>query len=191
VPHLGEAIEFATVTAVHVAPGDSFKQGQTLVTLETDKAQIEMPAERAGCAVGVIVTPGSRASMGGILCACVAIETNGCVPTPAGAPRNPLVPREPLLDFIETVERRRATYEAAPPELLGALVARHTTAAAMLFGTDSVGEAATDARRELGFPSSNLLAGADALNVHLRALRLLLERHGQPTQFAPGAGEVP
>jgi|GEM_PF-5646953 len=187
VPHIGEAIEFVIVTAVHIAPCDSFEQGQTLVTLETDKAQIELPAERAGCVVGVIALPGSRVPIGGIICACVARETTERVPNTLPVPQ---VRRQPFQDFIADLERRRETL-LTKPETIHVLVAHNNTAAAMLFGRGEVVVAELNARSELGFPSSNLLAGADALNVHLRALRLLLARHGQPAWFAPGAGESP
>lgn len=191
VPSLGEGVEVGTVTVVHIAPGDVIEAGQVIVTLETDKATIELPAERAGCVLGVIVAPGETVRVGTILCACVVRAPSGQVPVALRPLPQPQVPRQPFLDFIERLERRRATYEASPPEFLGALIARHTTAAVMLFGVGAVQTAEQNARYELGLPASSRLVGADALNVHLSALRLLLERHGQPVQFAPGAGESP
>ncbi len=47
-PELGEGIESATVTAVLVKPGDTVKAGQNVVSVETDKASVDVPVESAG-----------------------------------------------------------------------------------------------------------------------------------------------
>jgi len=48
VPDLGEGLEDATITEWHVAVGDEVTLNQTLCTVETNKAQVELPSPYAG-----------------------------------------------------------------------------------------------------------------------------------------------
>ena len=48
VPDLGEGLEDATITEWHVAVGDDVALNQTLCTVETNKAQVELPSPYAG-----------------------------------------------------------------------------------------------------------------------------------------------
>ena len=47
-PELGENITQATVVGVLVHVGDSLKEGQPVLELETDKAVLEVPSNVAG-----------------------------------------------------------------------------------------------------------------------------------------------
>jgi pyruvate dehydrogenase E2 component (dihydrolipoamide acetyltransferase) len=66
-PNLGEGIEGGTVTTVLVKVGDAVRTGQNLVTIETDKAAVDVPAESDGTVEAVHVTPGDKVSVGGKL----------------------------------------------------------------------------------------------------------------------------
>lgn len=66
-PNLGEGIDAATVTAVLVKPGDAVAAGQNVVSVETDKAAVDVPAETAGTVEAVLVKPGDKVSVGGPL----------------------------------------------------------------------------------------------------------------------------
>ena len=46
-PDLGEGLPDAEIVEWHVAPGDAVSEGQTLVTVETAKAMIDIPSPRA------------------------------------------------------------------------------------------------------------------------------------------------
>jgi 2-oxoisovalerate dehydrogenase E2 component (dihydrolipoyl transacylase) len=48
VPDLGEGLEDATITSWSVAVGDTVELNQTLCTLETNKAEVEIPSPFAG-----------------------------------------------------------------------------------------------------------------------------------------------
>ena len=48
VPTLGESVVDATVGAWLKQEGDTVAQGEPLVELETDKVNVEVPAEQAG-----------------------------------------------------------------------------------------------------------------------------------------------
>jgi hypothetical protein len=52
-PNLGEGIDSATVTAVLVKPGDVVSAGQNVISVETDKAAMEIEADIAGYGRGV------------------------------------------------------------------------------------------------------------------------------------------
>ena len=47
-PDLGEGLREAEITAWHVAPGDHVVTGQPLVSVETDKAVVEIPSPHSG-----------------------------------------------------------------------------------------------------------------------------------------------
>ncbi|MBY0512385.1 MAG: pyruvate dehydrogenase, partial [Gemmataceae bacterium] len=66
-PNLGEGIDSATVTAVLVKPGDAVAAGQAVVSVETDKAAVEVPAEAAGTVDAVLVKAGDKVPVGGPL----------------------------------------------------------------------------------------------------------------------------
>src|SRR5437764_788356 len=63
-PNLGEGIDAATVTAVLVKPGDAVSAGQNVVSVETDKAAVEVPAEAEGTVEAVRVKPGDKVPVG-------------------------------------------------------------------------------------------------------------------------------
>ena len=48
VPDLGEGLEDATITSWNVAVGDDVELNQTLCTVETNKAEVEIPSPYAG-----------------------------------------------------------------------------------------------------------------------------------------------
>ena len=63
IPDLGD-FEDVEVIEVLVAPGDSVEVEDPLITLETDKATMDVPAEKAGTIVSVEVSVGDRVSRG-------------------------------------------------------------------------------------------------------------------------------
>lgn len=63
-PELGENIESAQVTKVHVKPGDKVKTDDVLLEIETDKATVEVPAEFDGTVKSVKIKDGETAKVG-------------------------------------------------------------------------------------------------------------------------------
>ena len=89
-PNLGEGIEGGTVTAVLVKVGDAVKAGQNVVTVETDKAAVEVPADSDGVVEAIHVKPGDKVPTGGVLLTLGAAK--GAPPQQqqgADAPRSP------------------------------------------------------------------------------------------------------
>ncbi|HNP36141.1 MAG TPA: dihydrolipoyllysine-residue acetyltransferase [Woeseiaceae bacterium] len=63
VPELGD-FEDVEIIEVHIAPGDSIAVEDSLITLETDKAALDVPAVAAGTIRKVLVKVGERVSSG-------------------------------------------------------------------------------------------------------------------------------
>jgi pyruvate dehydrogenase E2 component (dihydrolipoamide acetyltransferase) len=63
VPDIGDFTD-VDVVEVHVAPGDAVAENDPLVTLETDKATMDVPAPFAGVVAEVLLKVGDKASQG-------------------------------------------------------------------------------------------------------------------------------
>ena len=63
-PSLGEGIDSATVTAVLVKPGDAVAAGQGVISVETDKASMDVEADAAGTVEAVLVKQGDKLPVG-------------------------------------------------------------------------------------------------------------------------------
>lgn len=97
-PELGEGIEAATVVQVSVKAGDSVTAGQTLLSVETDKAALEVPSEVAGTVGEVFVKPGDKVSVGQKLLALSGATGVASMPMTGAAPPAPdkPLPTEPV-----------------------------------------------------------------------------------------------
>jgi len=73
-PDLGEGLQEAEIVAWHVGVGDHVVADQPLVSVETDKAVVEIPAPQAGRIVKLICEPGDIVQTGAPL---VAFEAAG------------------------------------------------------------------------------------------------------------------
>lgn len=82
VPDLGDFSD-VEVIEVLVAPGDEVAVEDGLVTLETDKAAMDVPASQAGKVVSVEVSVGDTVSTGDVV---VTIEASGAAPAAEAAP---------------------------------------------------------------------------------------------------------
>ena len=78
-PDLGEGLEDATITAWSVAVGDDVELNQTLCTVETNKAEVEIPSPYAGRVVELGGAEGETLPVGSVL---VRIATDA--ESPAG-----------------------------------------------------------------------------------------------------------
>ncbi|HEY6757930.1 MAG TPA: dihydrolipoyllysine-residue acetyltransferase [Baekduia sp.] len=63
VPDIGDFTD-VDVVEVHVAPGDTVAENDPLITLETDKATMDVPAPFAGVVAEVLLSVGDKASQG-------------------------------------------------------------------------------------------------------------------------------
>jgi dihydrolipoamide dehydrogenase len=84
VPDIGDFTD-VPIIEIHVTPGDEVALDDPLVTLESDKATMDVPAPAAGVVTQLRVSIGDRVSEGSVL---LALETNSGPPDPGEQPRS-------------------------------------------------------------------------------------------------------
>jgi pyruvate dehydrogenase E2 component (dihydrolipoamide acetyltransferase) len=85
VPDIGDFSD-VDVIEVHVAAGDEVKFDDPLITLETDKASMDVPSTAAGTVKAVAVSPGSKVSQGDLVVTLAAASADiGAAPATAAA----------------------------------------------------------------------------------------------------------
>ncbi len=91
VPDIGD-FESVTVIEVFVKPGDAVKVEQSLITVESDKASMEIPSSHAGVVQSLLVKVGDKVAKGTALAvlqvagaAPVAVAPTAAAPAPAPA----------------------------------------------------------------------------------------------------------
>ncbi|MEZ4729763.1 MAG: biotin/lipoyl-containing protein [Caldilineaceae bacterium] len=96
VPALGESVVEATIARWLKQEGDAVKAGEAVVELETDKVDLEVPAEKDGVLSKIARQAGEDVQIGdvlGIIEEGAAAATNGAAKMDA-APQEPAPPRE-------------------------------------------------------------------------------------------------
>ena len=66
-PDLGEGLQEAEIVAWHVAEGDHVVVDQPLVSVETEKAVVEIPSPKSGHIAKLLAHPGERVKVGAAL----------------------------------------------------------------------------------------------------------------------------
>ncbi len=84
VPDIGDFAEVAVIELL-VKPGDTVKQEQSLVTVESDKASMEIPSSHAGVVKEVKVQIGDKISEGSLLVVIESADAGAAAPAPAPA----------------------------------------------------------------------------------------------------------
>ncbi|ELH9638519.1 pyruvate dehydrogenase complex dihydrolipoyllysine-residue acetyltransferase [Vibrio alginolyticus] len=85
----GDEVE---VTEIMVAVGDTVEEEQSLITVEGDKASMEVPAPFAGTVKEIKIAAGDKVSTGSLI---MVFEVAGAAPAPAAAPAQAAVPAAP------------------------------------------------------------------------------------------------
>ena len=106
VPDIGD-FKDVEVIEILVKPGDTVAKEQSLVSLESDKATMEIPAPEAGVVRSIKVKVGDKVSEGSLL---LAMETGGAAPVavekapePTPAPRPESSPVPPVVAHVAPV----------------------------------------------------------------------------------------
>ncbi|MBX8692241.1 2-oxo acid dehydrogenase subunit E2 [Mycobacterium sp. 20091114027_K0903767] len=94
VPDLGEGLQDATITSWSVAVGDTVELNQTLCTVETNKAEVEIPSPFAGQVLELGGEAGATLTVGSLL---VRIDTSEPAAAPGASVKNGAVPRKSVL----------------------------------------------------------------------------------------------
>lgn len=87
VPDIGD-FSGVDVIEVNVKPGDVIEKEQTLITLESDKASMEVPSDVAGTVKEIKIKAGDKVSQGTVI-AIVEASAGAAAPAPAKAPEAP------------------------------------------------------------------------------------------------------
>ncbi|EII3280967.1 MULTISPECIES: pyruvate dehydrogenase complex dihydrolipoyllysine-residue acetyltransferase [Vibrio] len=87
----GDEVE---VTEIMVAVGDTVEEEQSLITVEGDKASMEVPAPFAGTVKEIKIAAGDKVSTGSLI---MVFEVAGAAPAPAAAPAQAAAPAAPAL----------------------------------------------------------------------------------------------
>ncbi|MEP7298659.1 MAG: FAD-dependent oxidoreductase, partial [Burkholderiales bacterium] len=85
VPDIGD-FKDVTVIELLVKPGDSVKAEQSLITVESDKASMEIPSSQAGVVKSVAVKVGDVVNEGSVILSLEAAGAAAAPPAPAAAP---------------------------------------------------------------------------------------------------------
>src|ERR1019366_9289867 len=88
VPDIGDFAEIAVIEVL-VKPGDTVKAEQSLITVESDKASMEIPSSHAGVVKEMKVRLGDKVSKGSVI---ATIESSGTAAAPAAAPASVAAP---------------------------------------------------------------------------------------------------
>jgi len=107
VPDIGD-FKDVEVIEVLVKPGDAIQKEQSLITLESDKATMEIPSPAAGVVKELKVKVGDRVSQGGLI---LMVEEEGDAPAAPAA--KPAATAAPVPDKKEAKEEAKP---AAAPE---------------------------------------------------------------------------
>jgi pyruvate dehydrogenase E2 component (dihydrolipoamide acetyltransferase) len=86
VPDIGDYKD-VPVIEIHVKPGDRVEKEQTLVTLESDKATMDVPSSEAGVIKEVKVKVGENISEGTVVVLLESESVSAAAPAPAPAPQ--------------------------------------------------------------------------------------------------------
>ncbi|MSR09824.1 MAG: branched-chain alpha-keto acid dehydrogenase subunit E2 [Gammaproteobacteria bacterium] len=117
VPDLGE-FKNVEIMELLVKVGDQVGAEQALLTLETDKAVMEVPSPAAGTVIEVRVAPGGRVSKGDLILVLDAAEEVAASRIPAADGRGPTVSASPKPSASSPSPREAASFGAAssPPQ---------------------------------------------------------------------------
>ena len=114
VPDIGDFDEVSVIELL-VKPGDTVKAEQSLVTVESDKASMEIPSSTAGVVKELKVKLGDKVSEGSVIlvveapdaavaapaCAAAPTATPSPPPAPAAASPTPAGPRRVIVQLRE------------------------------------------------------------------------------------------
>ncbi len=96
VPDIGDFAEVAIIEVL-VKPGDTIKAEQSLITVESDKASMEIPSSHAGVVKELKVKLGDKIAEGSVVLTLEVQGAGAAAPAPAAAPVNSEQKQAPAL----------------------------------------------------------------------------------------------
>jgi pyruvate dehydrogenase E2 component (dihydrolipoamide acetyltransferase) len=109
-PDLGEGLHEAEITEVLVKKGDSIKEGDSIFTVETDKASVEIPSPYTGVVADILVNAGDVVEVGKVL-----ITFNGDGAAPAAVQAEQPAALTPAVEVKTAVSALAVSVPAGAP----------------------------------------------------------------------------
>ena len=94
VPDIGDFDEVAVIELL-VKVGDSVKAEQSLITVESDKASMEIPCSHAGVVKELKVKLGDKVKQGSVVVVLEVAGASAAAPAPVAAPAAPVAALPP------------------------------------------------------------------------------------------------
>jgi pyruvate dehydrogenase E2 component (dihydrolipoamide acetyltransferase) len=114
-PDLGEGIHEGEVLAVRVAVGQTVKEGDIILEVETDKAAVEIPSPYTGTVLEILVKPGDTVKVGQVLMTFSAPgEKPAAAPEPSAAGPTAATAPEPAVAVSQAPGPRQLPVPASP-----------------------------------------------------------------------------
>jgi pyruvate/2-oxoglutarate dehydrogenase complex dihydrolipoamide acyltransferase (E2) component len=63
-PKVGDAVDEVVIAEIRVSPGQTVKKDEVMFVVETDKAQVEVPAPADGSIIDVLISVGVEVKTG-------------------------------------------------------------------------------------------------------------------------------
>ena len=147
-PELGENVEAGDVVRIAVTAGETIREGQTVVEVETDKAVVEVPSTVSGVIESVIVTPSQRVKTGDVLFTYTASEAGSTAAAPeapqaaepADVEKSAPGPRLVVPQNVSQNVSQNAASQNAEPQAVPELRAAAVNAAVVEFRLPELGE---------------------------------------------------
>lgn len=118
-PDLGEGIHEGEILSVRVSEGDSIKEGDVILEVETDKAAVEVPSPYTGVVEEIRVKPGDTVKVGDVMMTFRVGEEAAKAEKPAKEKEEKPSKEKPEKKPREEVEKERPEEEPSkekPPE---------------------------------------------------------------------------
>jgi len=107
IPDIGDFDE-VTVIELLVKPGDTIKADQSLMTVESDKASMEIPSSHAGVVKELKVKLGDKVKQGTVV---LSLEADAAVTAPASEPKQAVAPATRAQVAPENIAPAGATFK--------------------------------------------------------------------------------
>ncbi len=117
VPDIGDFADVAVIELL-VQPGDEVKEEQSLITVESDKASMEIPSSAAGTVVRLAVKVGDKVNMGDLVAVLSGDAAASASPAPAAAAPTPASAPEPVVPSASSMQPA-ASHQPATAKMTG------------------------------------------------------------------------
>ena len=159
VPDIGDFDEVGVIELL-VKPGDTVQAEQSLITVESDKASMEIPSSHAGVVKELKVALGDKVKQGSII---VVLETAGAAPVAAAAPESEPKPAPAQAQQAQAAIKTEVAAPAPAPAAVAApaaapvaapaqAAAAHNPSATPALGLPHASPSVRKFARELGVP---------------------------------------